>query len=590
MRRLRLSLRKASATALPRRWAEFGTDALETTCNAVKWAGISGISWKGKEVASVDRKVKLLDCTLRDGAYIVDAKFGEPAIKGIIKKLQDANVDIIECGWLKNSEYQAGTSFYHVPGDMAPYVNEKKTGCIYTVMIDWDRYDLNALPECDHRTVDAIRVVFPHGKHKEGVAVGKAIRKKGYRVFYQAANTLAYSDDDLVQLAKEINAVDAEALSVVDTFGAMYQEDLERILAVLDRELRDDISLGFHSHNNQQLSFALTMHFVEWMGQHSGRDIIVDASLCGMGRGAGNATTELVANYLNRKQLGNYDMDAVMDAIDTYMQPFQEKYEWGYSTPYFIAGMYCCHVNNIAYLINNHRTSARDMRNIIQSLPAEDRRKYDYDLLEEKYLENQGRMVDDEETIRQLRDELKGKNILLIAPGKSVATQKEKVQEYIERHRPTIIDVNAVTVHYPVDYLFLINKARYDYAKDAYAAVFHNTRKILLSGIKMEGEQDEYIVNFSSVVKTGWEYFDNAVIYCLRLLDRLGAKSVALAGFDEFGDGYNESYADESLPTLNPHGSSDKLNRELREMFKDFQKTNCSGMEITFVTENGIGE
>ena len=70
-----------------------------------------------------------------------------------------------------------------------------------------------------------------------------------------------------------------------------------------------------------------------------------------------------------------------MDAIDTYMSYFEEKFQWGYSTPYFIAGMYCCHVNNIAYLTKNHRATAKEMRNIIESMSPEDRIKYDYDLL-----------------------------------------------------------------------------------------------------------------------------------------------------------------------------------------------------------------
>jgi len=101
-----------------------------------------------------------------------------------------------------------------------------------------------------------------------------------------------------------------------------------------------------------------------------------------MGRGAGNATTELTASYLNRKCGCHYDMDAIMDAIDIYMGGFQEKYTWGYSTPYFISGLYGCHVNNIAYLLNNHRVNTRDMRLIIESMAPEDRRRYDYDLLE----------------------------------------------------------------------------------------------------------------------------------------------------------------------------------------------------------------
>ncbi|MDD6328376.1 MAG: aldolase catalytic domain-containing protein [Lachnospiraceae bacterium] len=530
-------------------------------------------------------KIDLLDCTLRDGAYIVDAKFGMPAIKGIIKKMQDANAEIVECGWLKNSEHELGTTFYHVPGDLEHYLIEKKANCTYTVMIDWDRYDLDYLPMCDGNSVDAVRVVFPHGKAKEGVVVGKEIIKKGYKVFIQAANTLAYSEDDLIELAKEVNESNVETLSIVDTFGAMYHDDLERILEILDRELRLDVAIGFHSHNNQQLSFALTIHFIEWLSKNSTRKAVVDASLCGMGRGAGNATTELIANYLNMKKYGNYDMDLIMDAIDTYMQPFQENYTWGYSTPYFIAGMYCCHVNNIAYLIQNHRTNAKDMRNIIQSLSPEDRKKYDYDLLEQKYIENQNRIVDDNETIQQLKREFENKTILLIAPGKRVLTQKERVDKYIAENNPVIIQVNALAENYEADYLFLINNIRYEYAKNTYTEKFHNTPKILLSSVKNKGDLDEKVVSFSSVVKTGWEHFDNAVIYCLRLLDRIGVDKVAIAGFDEFSKEVKANYADKSLPVLEARLDYNELNKDICEMFGDFLQTSISKMQVEFVTD-----
>ena len=150
-------------------------------------------------------KPMLLDCTLRDGAYIVDSQFGEPVIRGMIRKLEEAGAEIIECGWLKNAEHKPGSSFYHVPADLEQYLSEKKKHVTYTVMIDWDRYDLAYLPENNSRSLDAIRVVFPHGKHREGCAVGRQIAEKGYKIFFQAANTLAYSDEELRELAAEIN-------------------------------------------------------------------------------------------------------------------------------------------------------------------------------------------------------------------------------------------------------------------------------------------------------------------------------------------------------------------------------------------------
>ena len=531
--------------------------------------------------------MQLLDCTLRDGAYIVDAKFGTSAIKGIIDKLQKANIEIIECGWLKNAEHKIGTTFFHVPDDISMYVNRKSENSIFVAMIDWDRYDLDFLPENENSILDAIRVVFPRGKAKEGIEVGRKILAKGYKVFFQAANTLAYSDEELVELAKCVNGIDAEALSIVDTFGAMYEEDLDRIIEKLDEHLEPRIKLGFHSHNNQQLSFALTQYFVNRL-QYSERDVIVDASLCGMGRGAGNTTTELAASFLNRKYNCNYEMDQILDAIDLYMEYFKANYSWGYSTPYFISGMYCCHVNNIAYLLKNHRTNARDMNEIIKSLDPQDRLKYDYDLLEEKYIENQNRIVDDASALAELSDALKDRKVLIIAPGKSTLTEIYKIKEYIRAKDPVVIEVNAVNPEYDADYLFLISSSRYDYSKSIYPEQLDKMKKILLSNIVADQNENDFVINFNRVVKQGWDYFDNAVINCLRLLNILQVKNVAIAGFDEFKDHYNETYADPSLPAVNPEGDWEKLNAEILDMFIDFKKTAGDSMNIEFVTASAF--
>lgn len=341
----------------------------------------------------MNKPVILLDCTLRDGAYIVNANFKTPAIKGIIRRLQDANLEIIECGWLKNTPHKEGTTYYHIPADIKPYLFEKNDDTLLVAMMDWDRYDLTFLPQHDGETIDAIRVVFPKEHFREGIALGKTIHQKGYQVFFQAANTLSYSDEELTQLADEMNASSARSLSVVDTFGAMDYEDMERIVGILDQKLRPEIMLGFHSHNNRQMSFAMSQIFVQRL--YGKRKAVVDVSLCGMGRGAGNTTTELMADYLNKKYHTGYDMNMILDTIDTYMDDFQRHYSWGYSTPYFIAGTYCAHVNNISWLQDNHRTSALEMHSIISSLTESQRSKYDYDLLEQKYLEYRNQSVDD---------------------------------------------------------------------------------------------------------------------------------------------------------------------------------------------------
>ena len=178
-------------------------------------------------------KVEMLDCTLRDGAYIVDGKFGRDSIAGIIDMLSNARVEYVECGWLKNEEHDIDSTYFSVPKDLLPYV-KRDTSVKYSLMIDYNRYDVDKLSESEGY-VDFIRVVFPYGKIDEGVEVGKKIKNKKYGLMFQLANTLKYKDSDLIEVCKKINEVEPYAIYVVDTFGAMYEDDLDRIVDVLDK-------------------------------------------------------------------------------------------------------------------------------------------------------------------------------------------------------------------------------------------------------------------------------------------------------------------------------------------------------------------
>lgn len=531
----------------------------------------------------MSRSIQLLDCTLRDGAYIVEGNFGTAAIKGIIKKLDEARVDIIECGWLKNSQHLEGSSYYRTPEDAALYIGNKKANSIYVAMIDWDRYDLSLLPDYDGKSIDAVRVVFPKAHFVEGIDVARQIREKGYKVYLQAANTLGYSDEELLQLVKGVNELKPESISIVDTFGAMFSEDIEHISLLLDRNLDKSIGLGFHSHNNQQLSFALSMKFIEVL-RDSQRRIIVDSSLCGMGRGAGNTTTELMVNYLNRKHYGNYDMNAVMDAIDTYMGYFQSHYDWGYSTQTMISGMYCCHVNNIAYLRENHRVSARDMRNIIASLPDEKRLVYDYDLLEKKYLEHLSYIVDDKQNISDLKEALAGRSILLLAPGNSSIEKQPEINEFIKDNNPIVIGVNVIQNIYDYDYLFFVKKDRYEYGKVAHSKQFKSTKKIILSSVKTDAKDNEMLINFERIVSE--KYYDNAMINAIQVMNLLEVDQVYVAGFDGFTKKKDENYSDSHLPTVNFIQDEDELNQQIKKMFNEICISLRGRMKISFLTES----
>lgn len=529
-------------------------------------------------------KYQLLDCTLRDGAYVVNARFGNEAMCGIINKLQDSGVDIIECGWLKDTPHADGTSFFHMPEDLLRYlVKPKKKNSIFTAMIDWNRYDLSSLPPCDGRTIDAIRVVFPKAHFREGIALGQIIRAKGYRVYFQAANTPGYTDDELLAMIDAVNEAGADSLSIVDTFGTMYPKDLQRIATLVDHNLDPAIHLGFHSHNNLQLSFGLGIEFLRCLSD-TRRTLTVDSSLCGMGRGAGNLPTELVADYMNKSCATAYDINRVLDAIDMYMSYFLQNYSWGYSVPYYISGTLCAHVNNIAYLTKTHRTNARDMKAILESIDDAKRITYDYATLEKKYVEYQSRKCEDSQSLAALTKVIRGRELLLLSPGESVVQEREKIDAYIALHHPLIIGVNAAFSGFACDYLFFSSTFRMEYARETNRDALASVKLLVTSNVRADDIQPA-VFNYTDYVKHGWKYFDNSTIICMRILHRAGAKRITLAGFDGYHENGENDYSDPVLQTQQiDRGERAVLNREVKEMLRDF--TNTHDVAVSFLTSS----
>lgn len=275
---------------------------------------------------------KILDCTLRDGAYVVDSKFGEKRICDIITTLENSKIDIIECGWLRNCVHEKNSVLYKVPEDAKSYLEGVKSQ--FSLMFDYGRYEVSQLPQ-NSGLIDIIRIAFYKKSLDEISFVAEEVKNKGYKVFLQASNVKDYSKNDLVKLCKRANFIGVDACYMVDSFGSMFPEDMDVILPLFEETLNDGIELGFHSHNNIQLSFALSMKFIN----SAKRDIIIDSTLQGIGRGAGNTKTELLLEYLNRYKNCAYNVDAIWKSLENKLLPFPN---WEYTAEKGFRG-----INNI---------------------------------------------------------------------------------------------------------------------------------------------------------------------------------------------------------------------------------------------------
>lgn len=527
------------------------------------------------------RSIKLLDCTVRE-APVDGLMFGEERLKQYYRCMVRTGVDIIEVGFLKDTEYVPGSTYFNCPADIAPLLPADRGSAMFVALIDYGRFSPERLEPYDGTSIDGIRICFKKHEWRAAVGVAEQIKAKGYKVFFQHVDTLSYSHDEIRQVLAEVNRIQPYGYSIVDTFGSMYYADLNDIFMLIDSCLDHSITLGFHSHNNLMMASALSQEFVR-MGCEK-RDIMLDATMLGAGRGAGNANLELVAVFLDKHFGCNYNMDEILDIIDGLIPRMLRGAQWGYSIPYFISGIHSSHVFNVNYLLSRHNIKSRDLTAIIDSLDVPHKKQYDYDFLEERYIDYFSHDIDESPAHDKLCDILNGRNVVLVAPGKTAQTEADTVRSFAAQNDAVVIGVNSMLKGYTYDMVFYSNTNRY------HQALMTNKHSedsvtVLTSNVLSEPTRhNEYIVSYNSLIKRGWKNFDNSMILLLRLLSHYDVKTVNIAGFDGYAN-KEKSYADNilSVPDMTQEELS-LLHSETADMLKDLMDNELATIPVRSLT------
>lgn len=313
-------------------------------------------------------KFSLLDCTLRDGGYITDWNFKDEVIKDTIKSLSESGFDYIEVGYLNNKSNSNNTTLFGSIHQIDGFLPGNREQTIYLAMADVQQFSPDDIVPFDGNSIDGIRVVFYKHQIEEALRFGKVVSENGYKLFMQPMVTIDYTLDEYVKLAKEIARLDPFAVSIVDSFGYMLKSDFRTYFRVLDNILPENATIGFHSHNNMNLALITAQDVLDYQ---TSRNIIIDSSLYGMGRGAGNLQTELIAEYYNKTLGQKYDINTILDLISRYILPISKEKDWGYSPYFFITALNHCHPNYASYLLQEYDVSISDFRKYIEFVPRE---------------------------------------------------------------------------------------------------------------------------------------------------------------------------------------------------------------------------
>lgn len=527
----------------------------------------------------------MLDCTLRDGGYLNDWNFGHNNLVSVSERLVSAGVDFIELGFIDNRrEFDINRS---IAPDTESFnkifygLNKKKSELIG--MIDYGTCGIDYIQPCGETIFDGIRVIFKKHVRKQAIDFCGQLKGLGYKVFVQLVSITSYNDEELLDLIKLANELRPYAVSMVDTYGLLQQDNLMHYFAELDSQLDSCISLGYHSHNNFQRAFA---NCTEILSQRTNRNLIVDATIYGMGKNAGNCPIELLAMYLNGHFEKKYDIAQILEALDANIMGFYNAKPWGYNMFFYVSALNNCHPEYVFYLVGKRKLSVKQINEILGQLKnfGDKQLLFDKELIEKLYLEYQKQIgIDDKTDVQRLSKIFAGRKLLLLGPGKSIISERDKIQEYIKKENPLIISVNYIPEDLPIQYIFLSNAKRYVQIASSLLRKKSAVKVIATSNVTaMNDEKFDYFLDISPLLDEGAEVIDNSFVMLLKAMVNIGAKSVALGGFDGYVGERRSDHANESMGYEFSKEKAQRLNEYVGQVICDMQPQ----IETRFITKS----
>lgn len=289
---------------------------------------------------------KIVDCTIRDGGLVNNWDFSVEFVQHLYKSLNEAGVDYMEIGYKNSPKLLKGAEsagpWRFLDDDFLRKVIPQKLNTKLSALVDIGRVDENDILPREESLIDLIRVACYIQDVDKALDLVKVFHDRGYETTINIMALSNVMENQLLEAFEMIDASVVDVVYIVDSYGSLAPSDFNYLIEKFKKYLPNK-RLGVHTHNNMQLAFANTLVSVE-----KGVELL-DASVYGMGRAAGNCPTELlVANLKNAK----YNVRPVLDMIDKYMIPLREKEEWGYIIPYMITGM-----------LDEHPRSAMALRN-----------------------------------------------------------------------------------------------------------------------------------------------------------------------------------------------------------------------------------
>lgn len=278
-------------------------------------------------------EIKVLDCTIRDGGLINAWQFNDDFVRKVFIALATSGVDFMEIGYKSSEKYfsraENGKWKFCTDDELSRIIDGIDTDMKLSAMADIGRIDAHDIRPQSESPIHMMRIACYVNQVDKGIDLAHLCIDKGYETTINLMAVSKVIERDLDEALDDLSKCDVPTIYLVDSFGSLYSEQIQSLTKRYIQALPNK-QIGIHAHNNQQLAFANTIEAII----HGANRL--DATIYGMGRGAGNCPLELLMAFLKNPK---FKIRPIIEIIQELFIPMKAEMEWGYHIPYMITGI-----------------------------------------------------------------------------------------------------------------------------------------------------------------------------------------------------------------------------------------------------------
>jgi len=408
------------------------------------------------------KRIKILDCTIRDGGYLNNWNFNKKLVREVYRAVSDAGIDIFEIGFKSKKDNINGIWRFCKEEDLRD-VTLGISGARIGVMIDFGKVDISQIPPISETVIDIVRVAVHKNKIPAALKLIDYIKQRGFTTSIQMMGYSTYTKKEQKDIVKLLENSNADYAYIADSYGSILPFQIKELFEPL-LEI-PGIKVGFHPHNSLQMAFANTLEAIK-----TGVDII-DGSIFGMGRGAGNLPIETIISYLQLQGTKKYNVIPILHCIDKYFMDLKREVDWGYQLPYMLSGMFDCHPYYSKNLIELRDYTIEDVWNALEVVQELKPIGYSQNILDNLIANG---LIGSKKTFKKQNNEKRHiqcapnyinrhnkRDFLVLGNGPSLKKYKDSIEEFIEKYNPIVLGANYLDNLFIPDYHAFHSKRRF---------------------------------------------------------------------------------------------------------------------------------